>query len=80
MNIVKSGHRSQLQDSEEWEWRSGDQYDTFDEGPYEVNTDTNWYASPFDDTFTNTTRWHDMMHESNPYMKKMQKKKKKLYH
>ena len=75
MNAVTAGHSSDMRE-EEWEWRSGDQYDTFDETPYQSGTDTNWYASPLDDSFTNTTRWHDMIHENNPYAFKKKKAKK----
>lgn len=77
MNAVTGGHASDMRGEDEmWEWRSGDQYDTFDETPYSSGTDTNWYASPLDDSFANTTRWHDLIHESNPYAFKKKKAKK----
>ena len=74
MNAVTTGHGSKA--NEDWEWRSGDQLDTFDEEPYQEGTDPHWYGSPMDDSYTNTTRWHDMIHENNPYAFKKKKAKK----
>ena len=69
MNAQKRGKKSNLSE-DDFEWRVGDQWDTFDERPYQEDTGTNWHASPFDDSITNPTDWYDWMKDTPSFTQK----------